>query len=94
MRVGNYVIRVSGSWNGSTEGDIRCIDGLKISNQAVCLHLKGDKPDTFHSGFSFRLLADVNVPMFQKGLEKVRAAALAAIAKSKKTKTKSESNVK
>lgn len=68
MRIGNEVVRIKEEFNLCKVGDIRIIDGLKIYNKSVEIHLTGDHKDTWHSQFNFRLTEDVDIPYLQAKL--------------------------
>lgn len=72
MRIGNTVVRVKEEFNLYKIGDISVIDGLKIYNKAVCIHLEGDKPDTWHSQFNYRLIEDVDMKCLADKLSHVK----------------------
>ena len=71
MRIGNEVVRIKEEFNLCKVGDIRIIDGLKIYNKSVKIHLTGDHPDTWHSQFNFRLTKDVDMPCLLEQLRLV-----------------------
>ncbi|MFA6325428.1 MAG: hypothetical protein WCX46_04350 [Candidatus Paceibacterota bacterium] len=72
MRIGNTVVRVKEEFNLHKIGDISVIDGLKIYNKGVCIHLEGDKPDTWHSQFNYRLIEDVDMQCLADKLSHVK----------------------
>lgn len=72
MRIGDTVVRVSGEFNLRKVGDIAVIDGLKIYNNGVSLHLEGDKSGTFHSMSNYRLVDDVDMPCLAEKLSHVK----------------------
>ena len=51
--IGSTVKRIKSTWNDMKVGDTAIVDGIKNYNNSICLHLKGDKPDTWHSARSF-----------------------------------------
>lgn len=71
MRIGDTVVRVKEEHNLRKIGDIAVIDGLKIYNKGVCVHLEGDKPDTWHAESNYRNIEDVDMPYLQAKLAHV-----------------------
>ena len=65
MRIGDTIIRVKGEWNLRKVGDIAVIDGFKIYNKGVCVHLEGDNKNTWHSQSAYRLISDIDMPCLQ-----------------------------
>lgn len=76
MRIGDTVVRVKEEHNLRKIGDIAVIDRLKIYNNGVCVHLEGDKPDTWHAESNYRNIEDVDVVYLEAKLahvaEKIR----------------------
>lgn len=86
MRIGDEVIRIKGEWNECTVGHIAVIDGMKIYNGGLVIHLKGDKEETFHSGSNYRLTQDVNMDILETKLAMFKEEVDKRIAKAKATK--------
>lgn len=86
MRIGDTVVRVKEEHNLRKVGDIAVVDGLKIYNKGVCVHLEGDKPDTWNSESNYRNIEDVDMPCLEAKLAIVREKLLEHTAKARSGK--------
>lgn len=50
---GVCVKRTKGTWNLMIAGQTAVVDGVKPYNNSIVLHLKGERPETFHSSRNF-----------------------------------------